>query len=957
MSDEIVVQAQYRLVEALAKAERLASLRLNTLHEIVFETDAAGKLSFVNLAWQRNLGRDAAAALGTPLADYILAEDRSVWERLLQTPAALPDPRPACELRMTREEGAPIWVEVAIRSSESGGWVGSMRDITERKESDAVIRRLAAIASRTSNAVILTGPDGHVQWVNDGFTRQTGYSLADVEGRKPGIILQGPQTDPRTVASMRQCLARGEGFSAEVLNYDRHGRKYWAAIEVQPIYDPRGQLTGFMAIESDITRRRQAQLRQTSQCLASRILAESSTMEQAAPRLLQTVGKNMEREVGVIWRVDPEAGVLQCAYLWSTKAASDSLFCQQSRQIACAAGEDLPGSVWALATPLWVTDFTQEPGSSRVTAAAAAGLRCGLAVPIPVEGQCWGVIEMFAADAEPPDEELLQMLDGIGHQLGQFIVRKRAEEELRRDRDALALAKEAAEAANRAKSEFLAMISHEIRTPINGIMGMLDLTLDTSLGDEQRDQLGMARSAIDGLRAILDDVLDFSKIEAGRMQLEHAPFSLGQVIDQVVRTVSLRAKRKGLEVLVEDLTGIPDRLMGDASRLSQVLLNLVSNAVKFTDQGTIRIGAATHRLVDQRVRLHAFVADTGPGIPEAKRQAIFQVFEQIDQSLTRRHGGTGLGLALCSRLVKLMGGEIWVDGQVGVGSTFHFCLELDVDRTSAPPPDQPAPAAAAKPASVVPPESSLRILLAEDEDVSREVVVRILTRRGHTVTAAASGRQALEMWEANPDGFDVLVTDISMPELGGVDLTQAIRQIEPPTGRRLPIVAMTANALRGDAERYLAAGMDRYVAKPIHRDEFLRTIEACRGVQTASAVPARAEPPPTCDVPGLLEAYDHDVGFVSSLADMFFQLFHDELPRIRAAIAQQDTADVARRAHRVKGSVGNLHGRALRAIAESLEKQASAGNLAALPTLLGELELEFPRLQRVLQDVARRDVR
>jgi two-component system, sensor histidine kinase and response regulator len=271
------------------------------------------------------------------------------------------------------------------------------------------------------------------------------------------------------------------------------------------------------------------------------------------------------------------------------------------------------------------------------------------------------------------------------------------------------------------------------------------------------------------------------------------------------------------------------------------------------------------------------------------------------------------------------------------------------------PPGSPAATAAGKPAVAVSPELSLRVLLAEDEVVSREVVVRMLTRRGHTVTAATSGNETLAIWEANPDGFDVLVTDISMPDLGGVELTQAIRQRELRTGRRLPIVAMTANAMSGDAERYLAAGMDRYVAKPIHRDEFLQTIEACRG-GTAAAAPqtaARVERPPTCDVPSLLAAYNHDLGFVASLVEMFCRIFLDELPSFRAAIAQQDTAEVARRAHRLKGSVGNLHGRAMRAIAESLEKQATAGNLAVLPMLLTELEAEFPRLQRALQDVTR----
>ena len=238
------------------------------------ETDAAGRLAFVNLAWQRSLGRDVAAALGKPLAAFFVAEDRPAWERLLQTPAAFPDPAPMCELRIKREDDSLMWVEVTISPSENGGWVGSLREITERKESDATIRRLAMIAARTDNAVILTGPDGCIQWVNDGFTRTTGYTLAEVIGQKPGQLLQGPRTNPRTVALIRECLARGEGFSVELLNYHRNGSQHWLAIEVQPIYDENGRLANFMAIETDITSRRQAQRWLAAQYQVSRILVE-----------------------------------------------------------------------------------------------------------------------------------------------------------------------------------------------------------------------------------------------------------------------------------------------------------------------------------------------------------------------------------------------------------------------------------------------------------------------------------------------------------------------------------------------------------------------------------------------------------------------------------------------------------------------------------------------------------
>jgi len=502
-------------------------------------------------------------------------------------------------------------------------------------------------------------------------------------------------------------------------------------------------------------------------------------------------------------------------------------------------------------------------------------------------------------------------------------------------------------------------MSHEIRTPINGIMGMLDLTLDAPLRDEQREQLGMARSATDGLRAILDDILDFSKIEAGKLQLEHTPFSLRATIGRTQQTMALRAKQKGLPILVEVPPEVPDQLVGDAGRLSQVLLNLLSNAVKFTPRGEIRVRAEVTRQTGRQLELHCSVADTGLGIPEAKRQAVFQAFEQLDNSVTRRFGGTGLGLAICARLVRMMGGRIWVDSQLDVGSTFHFSVQLELDPQAAqavrsPAQDAAERAAASPPAAAVaPPARPQRVLLVEDEDVSREVAVRVLTRRGHAVTAAQNGRAALAIWEADPAGIDVLVTDISMPEMGGLELTRAIRQREASSGRRLPIYAMTANAMKGDAERCLAAGMDGYLSKPIRRDEFLRTIEASAGASAAAAPPqpAPAERLPTCDVPALLAAFNGNLDFIAKLVEMFVQVYQAELPPLRAALAQQDAAEVGRRAHRLKGSVGNLHGHALRAAAEALELNAKAGRLADLPPLLGELEGEFPRLQAALREV------
>jgi CheY-like chemotaxis protein len=399
---------------------------------------------------------------------------------------------------------------------------------------------------------------------------------------------------------------------------------------------------------------------------------------------------------------------------------------------------------------------------------------------------------------------------------------------------------------------------------------------------------------------------------------------------------------------------VPDRLIGDPGRLNQVLLNLISNAVKFTDSGEVRISVDSQQLGPRQQKLHFVVADTGPGIPASKKDKIFQAFEQVDLSVTRRFGGTGLGLAICSRLVRMMGGEIWVESQVGVGSRFHFHVTLEGDPVSPLAANVPLESRDSTvpggPLAAVPPEQAVRVLLVEDEDVSREVALRVLSRRGHAVTSASNGRQALALWESTSASFDVIVTDISMPEMSGLELTRAVRQREGSSGKRIPIIAMTANAMKGEAERCIEEGMDGYIPKPIQRQDFLRVIEqSCRRPPVPEPAPASPAAPPACDLNELLAAYDNETGFVARLINMFFSVYQEELPKLRAAVATRDARDVARAAHRIKGSVGNLKGKSLQTVAKSLEMSARAGEVANLPHLLVELEREFHALQQLLQ--------
>jgi PAS domain S-box-containing protein len=679
----------------------------------------------------------------------------------------------------------------------------------ELVQSQAQFRRIVETAQE---GIWHIDAEGKTVYANQHLLDMLGYGQDELRGRSAFDLV--PQEDMERAHAAWSRRESGAPERTEFRFRRKDGDLVWLRAAATPLVED-GEFVGAFAMLTDVTEARRSEealraseARKATQLAVTEVLARATSLEGSFRQVLETTCRGLGWCAGALWRVDREANVLRCADLWGEPGRPAGEFAAVSRRTALSPGVGLPGRVWTSLEGAWIADLAEDANFPRKEAALQSGLHSAFAFPVTFGRECLGVLEFFSEVPREPDPELLAGFLGVGSQMGQFMERIRIE----RERELLLVSEQAArrdaEAANRAKDEFLATLSHELRTPLNAIVGWAHLLKTGQLDEGQRaravdviDRNAKAQSQI------VADVLDVSRIVMGKLRLDVRPVLLSEVVEEALDTLRPAAAAK--DIRLEATLGGTARVSGDPDRLQQVVWNLLSNAIKFTPGG----GRVHVRLRRADGHVDVVVEDTGTGIRPDFLPHVFERFRQSDSSSTRAHGGLGLGLALVRHLVELHGGTVSAESRgEGQGATFTVRLPLMLadarDRPEAPAVDL----------------QGLRVLVVDDDGEARERVAAALRHVGAQVRTAANVVDALADVDQHPPA--VIVSDLEMAGGDGYQFIRRLRELEPERGGTIPAAALTGQARPDEGRRALEAGFQRHLAKPSAPDEIARAVAA-----------------------------------------------------------------------------------------------------------------------------------
>ncbi|WP_404419944.1 PAS domain S-box protein [Marinospirillum sp.] len=811
---------------------------------------------------------------------------------------------------------ALLWMD-----KRTGRALDYAREKSEALEKVTDALRQREFAMDQHSIISMTDPEGCITYANDLFVAISGYSREELYGNTHRLINSGHHPQEFFTVMWNQ-ITQGLVWHGEIKNINKAKEVYWVAATLVPLLDQNGQPEAYISIRTDITRQKQleeslSQQNKELQELTDHLSEHSHLLTEIIEAIplpvylkdnqgrYQQLNRAFEEYFGIqredyLGRDVFDLLEVETARVHHSK--DQQLFREQGRQSYQARNQRSDGHF-----------------------ADAVYKKAAL---LSADGQARGLVGVI------------------------FDVTERQHWEA-----GLVEARKAAEAANQAKSQFLANMSHEIRTPMNGILGMLDLVLETRLDSEQKEHLDLARLSAEHLLEIINHLLDISKIEAGKLGLQPSVFNLHELLDQTLRSLSSRAQAKGLKLVYDPGEGLPSYVYADPARLRQMLINLLGNAIKFTQKGEVRLQVRCLDCQSKQARVELQVTDTGIGMSAEELEKVFEPFEQVQSERNRQFEGTGLGLAIVKQLAAMMGGEVSASSEPEVGSTFILHLPLLLA-------EKPADLSETDPTHHLPTAAAafckgLKLLVAEDNLVNQKLAVKLLEKQQHQVTVVADGQQALQRLQQ--ESFDLVLMDMMMPVMDGLEATRQWRQWEEDQQRVLtPIIAMTANAMQGDRERCLAEGMQGYVPKPVHAQVLYREIDRVMATRQPGAQETFLESPR----PKPATEFDWDLaldnlGADASLLRMALQMFVDEYPehkaQLHAAWQSGDLRALGAVAHTLKSLLATFAAYPAQKEAERLEFLAKQGAdhpelKAVLEKLQKRLDVLLPLLHQQLQN-------